>query len=377
MTAIVLFRDALEEIAALAPLESVVGQLPMAQIDAEVGQAERALREATTPPATVRAYSAAVRYWCAWAHRRLGTPLPMPTPANVVKLFILDHFGSAQLVPGQPAQLRDHMPPDVDAALVNEGYKAQLGRLKITTVDHRLAVLAWLHRVKGFANTSPLLDYSVKELIKNCRTLARQVGQRPQKKTPLVAEDIHALLATCDESLAGKRDRALLLLAWTSGGRRRSEVAGARVGDIEWVGNQEGRLHMRSTKTNDKTAKRINAQAAAALRAWLAAAEISEGPVFRRILRGGKIGAGLTPHAIDHIVKRRVRLAGLTGDYAAHSLRRGFVTEAQRAGVSIADTMAMTGHRSVRHLLGYADGSANAAADLLDRADDDAHRRKR
>lgn len=35
------------------------------------------------------------------------------------------------------------------------------------------------------------------------------------------------MLATCDDSLKGKRDRALLLFAWASGGRRRSEVAAA------------------------------------------------------------------------------------------------------------------------------------------------------
>jgi small subunit ribosomal protein S21 len=40
------------------------------------------------------------------------------------------------------------------------------------------------------------------------------------------------MLATCDESLAGRRDRALLLLEFSSGGRRRLEVAAARVEDL-------------------------------------------------------------------------------------------------------------------------------------------------
>jgi hypothetical protein len=45
---------------------------------------------------------------------------------------------------------------------------------------------------------------------------------------PQVREPLELLLATCDESLRGKRDRALLLFAWASGGRRRSEVSSAR-----------------------------------------------------------------------------------------------------------------------------------------------------
>ncbi|MBB4186258.1 hypothetical protein GGE07_002917 [Sinorhizobium terangae] len=41
------------------------------------------------------------------------------------------------------------------------------------------------------------------------------------------------LLATCaSERLVDRRDRALLLTAFASGGRRRSEEAGLRVGDL-------------------------------------------------------------------------------------------------------------------------------------------------
>jgi integrase len=43
---------------------------------------------------------------------------------------------------------------------------------------------------------------------------------------------LEALLATCDDTLAGVRDRALLLFGLGSGGRRRSEVAAARVEDL-------------------------------------------------------------------------------------------------------------------------------------------------
>ena len=42
--------------------------------------------------------------------------------------------------------------------------------------------------------------------------------------------------STCDDSLRGLRDRALLLFAWSSGGRRRSEVVGATVENTRKVG---------------------------------------------------------------------------------------------------------------------------------------------
>ncbi|MBP0644372.1 hypothetical protein J8J17_21495, partial [Mycobacterium tuberculosis] len=40
------------------------------------------------------------------------------------------------------------------------------------------------------------------------------------------------MAATCDTSLKGKRDRALLYFAFASGGRRRSEVAEATVNHL-------------------------------------------------------------------------------------------------------------------------------------------------
>jgi integrase len=53
------------------------------------------------------------------------------------------------------------------------------------------------------------------------------------------------------------------------------------------------------------------------------------------------------------IVKRRAQLAGLEGDFGAHSLRSGFVTEAGRQNVPLGDTMAMTGHRLIQTVMRY------------------------
>jgi len=46
-------------------------------------------------------------------------------------------------------------------------------------------------------------------------------------------------------------------------------------------------------------------------------------------------------------------MADIDGDYSAHSLRRGFVSEANRQSTPLAETMAMTGHRSVKSVIGY------------------------
>jgi len=112
-----------------------------------------------------------------------------------------------------------------------------------------------------------------------------------------------------------------------------------------------------TTKTDTTGARRekpLRGQAAQALAAWLAAAPAESGPLFRRLYKGGKIGtSGLSADQVARIVQRRAQLAGLEGDWAAHSLRSGFVTEAGRQGVPLGEVMAMTEHHSVTTVMGY------------------------
>jgi len=90
-----------------------------------------------------------------------------------------------------------------------------------------------------------------------------------------------------------------------------------------------------------------------ALTAWLAASNIITGPIFRRIRGAATVAEPLSAEAVALIVKRRAQLAGLEGDFGAHSLRSGFVTEAGRQNVPLGDTMAMTGHRSIQTVMRY------------------------
>ncbi len=50
------------------------------------------------------------------------------------------------------------------------------------------------------------------------------------------------MLATCDDSLEGLRDRALLCFGFASGGRRRSEIAAADLRDLRKTGDDS--LHL-------------------------------------------------------------------------------------------------------------------------------------
>ena len=98
----------------------------------------------------------------------------------------------------------------------------------------------------------------------------------------------------------------------------------------------------------------MRGDAAQAVAACLDAAKLTDGPLFRRLFRHSTVGPrGLSTDQVARIVQRRASLAGLPGDWAAHSMRSGFVTQAGRQGGALGEVTAMTEQRSVGMVLGY------------------------
>lgn len=267
------------------------------------------------------------------------------------------------------------LPALLDQRLVAARFKQRPGALKLSTVVHRISVLSKAHQLRKVEN--PCEQPAVRHLLARARRAANKRGERPTKKTAITRRELEALIATCDDTLEGLRDRALLYFAFASGGRRRSEVAAAdfsalrKVGERQYVYRLEfSKTQQAGSKANSTPDKPVLGVAADALEAWIVASGLTEGPVFRR-LRGPAIGAGLSPAAVAEIVQRRAARAGLQGDFAGHSLRSGFVTEGGRQGIALPAIMAMTEHRSVASVIGYFQAGGvqdNPAARLLDDA---------
>lgn len=315
-------------------------------------EAAAAFIAAGTAANTVRSYRSALTYWSAWLQLRYGQALgDAPLPPTVAVQFVLDHL-ARPLADGGWTHL---LPPGIDAALVAARVKAKVGPLAFNTVSHRLAVLGKWHRLNAW--DSPTETPALKTLLREAHKAQTRQGVNVRKKSAIVLEPLQALLATCDDGMRGIRDRALLLLAWSGGGRRRSEVVGLQVGDVRRLDADTWLYALGATKTDTGGVRRekpLRGPAAAALTAWLTAAPAESGPLFRRLYKGNTVGrTGLSADQVARIVQRRAKLAGLEGDWAAHSLRSGFVTEAGRQGVPLGEVMAMTEHRSVGTVMGY------------------------
>ena len=157
-------------------------------------------------------------------------------------------------------------------------FARERGLPKISTLKRRMASLSVAHALAGVSN--PCEDPRVRDLLRRARRAAVAKGWSPRKKAAAALEVLDRMLETCVEGTPHDvRDRALLLFAWSSGGRRRSEVAAATIERLEPHG-EDFVYRLGVTKTNhdeDTGVVPVAGRAATAMRA-LALSGFTEPP---------------------------------------------------------------------------------------------------
>jgi site-specific recombinase XerD len=227
--------------------------------------------------------------------------------------------------------------------------------VKASTLGRRISAIKYRHKTANLP--SPTDDERVKAVVRGAR---RTLGVAPRKLAAATSEKVIGMSTLSRRGIAGKRDKAILLLGFSMAARR-SELVALDVADIEEC--PEGlRVTIRKSKTDQEGAGATIAVCrgsiacpVAAVLEWLAAANITEGPVFRPIRKGGKVtDRRLSAKSICTIVKKHADKLGLNpADYGGHSLRSGFLTSAAAAGRSIFKMMDISRHKSVDTLRGY------------------------
>lgn len=252
----------------------------------------------------------------------------------------------------------------------------------VGTISRRLSSIRTLHRLGGL--TDPTEDPLLEEVWRGIRA---EHGRAPEQARPLMPPALWEVVAACPTAtdtgqvrLAGVRDRALLLLGFT-GALRRSELAAARVCDLE--DHENGMiLKIPRSKTDREGRGDVVVLPRApipehcpvtALMAWLEAAQLSRadaGPLLRPVSKANRaLNRHLSPASVNVLVQEAAERAGLdTERISAHSLRAGFVTHAFRRGASDRAIAKQTRHRSLDSVDDYVRlekaWQENAATDL-------------
>jgi integrase len=303
--------------------EQAAARIPTPAGQAALAAAQLLARQATAP-ATLRAYKADWTHFSSWCAQ--AGFVPVPAEPAVVGAYLASLAGS-------------HAP---------------------TTIRRRLSALAKMHRFNDLPWNSAHRDIQGP-----LQGLLRTHGRPVRKAAALTLPMLRQLLATCDRSARGRRDRALLLFGF-AGALRRSELVALRVEDVAIVA---GGLRLRIARGKTDQAgqgaeiglprgRHVETCPVRAFEDWQAVARRKAGPLFRRVSTGDRIGdAALHPDAVRRILAHRVGLAGLTIEgfdrLSAHALRVGFITEAYGKGARDDDIMRHTRHRDLRTMRGY------------------------
>ena len=275
------------------------------------------------------------------AEKAASTRRAYKTDFSIFQSWCADRGASA--LPAEPATVAAFLAWEADR------------RTRPSTIGRRVAAIRYAHKLAG--HEIPTDDERVRATVRGIR---RAVGAAPNKKAPATSDRIMAMAPVAGARLGGLRDRALLLLGF-AGAFRRSELVALDIEDIEEI--KDGlRVMIRRSKTDQEgkgaiiaIARGASACPVAAYKAWIEAANISAGPVFRPIAKGERLQESrLTDRSVAKIVKAHAARIGLDpAAFSGHSLRSGFLTSAAARGASIFKMMDVSRHKSMDTLRGY------------------------
>ena len=254
--------------------------------------------------------------------------------------------------------------PTVSKYLV---YCAKIQKLKVSTIERRLASIIFKHRERLHS-----IDRKHK-LIKNVMEgIKRNFGTKPNSSQALLIDDIKKIIDHIDieqknnnnTSIARNyRDKTLILIGFL-GGFRRSELINLEYEDIDM--DLEGlKIIIKKSKTDQKGmgshTKGIRKSTVGPkycpvvnYNNWIKISGINSGKVFRQIDRSNKILSQLSDKAVALIIKWRAEKAGINNTkLAGHSMRSGIATSLAKKGVTENEIKKITGHKSSQMVQRY------------------------
>ena len=162
---------------------------------------------------------------------------------------------------------------------------------------------------------------------------------------PVSLDDLRAMLATCDRSFYGARDRALLLFLLDSGCRR-AEFQALDVGHVNLT---TGAVLILRGKGGRARTTFIGAKTRRALLRYL---RLRPNVADTEPLWATVEGSRLSYQGLREVLRRRARRASVS-EPSLHAFRRGFAIAALRNGADLITLQRLLGHASLAVLSRY------------------------
>jgi len=270
--------------------------------------------------------------------------MPGPTPAQIqLRKMVLDSVASPHsrrtYAKGLDLLFAFAANRPLTRALLME-YRSSMEDLAPSTVNVRLAAV---RKMVTEAKRNGLLSAEEAASLTDVPNI-RQQGIRLGNW--LTKEQARELLAVPDRAtVKGKRDYAILALLVGCALRRR-ELASLTVEDIQMRENRWVIADLRGKGGRIRTVA-VPVWVKNGINAWQTAAGIEEGPLFRSIRKGGKVGKSLSDWAVWSVVTEAAQEIGIE-NFGAHDLRRTCAKLCRKAGGDLEQIKFLLGHSSIQ-----------------------------
>jgi site-specific recombinase XerD len=297
----------------------------------------------------------------------LLAPTPtLPAARNPAIVYIAS-LGSAQSRASMEASLRiiariiggdGADPVAIPWHLLRHEHTAAI-RSKLTSrLDGEARSPASLHRhvqaLRGVLRACWRLGYLTQDELARAVAVERVRGERLPAGKAVTDEEVARLVAACDATRLGLRNRAALALLF-GGGLRRSEAVSAKV------------EHYDRTRRTIRIIGKGNVQrdvplgaSAELLGPWLAARGSGPGPILQRVLKNGRVAGPLTTSGLYDALKVLGADAGV--DFSPHDARHTRITGLLAGGADIALAQRFAGHKDVKTTVRYDNRGSDAVA---------------
>ncbi|MCZ8370915.1 MAG: tyrosine-type recombinase/integrase [Porphyrobacter sp.] len=247
--------------------------------------------------------------------------------------------------------------PATVAAFIDEETKCKA----LSTVKRRVEAVKFAHRMLDLP--SPVANSEVKLAL---RRAMRSNRARPKQSHGLTHEILRRILDACPDSLAGKRDAAIICVGYDSLARS-YELS---LLEVEHVSSACSTILIPRSKTDQSGEGRLAYLAPRTqeiLMEWLDASGITGGPLFQSLHTRKLSGQPLSTSAIRRLVKRAGMRADDDGEavkLSGHSMRVGAAQDMMTAGLDHLAIMQAGGWKTLDVVARYVE---NAAAQNLHR----------